>query len=224
MPSTNLGKSSKCSGNMGMCQYAPDLAVDPSHTNHFSVLLRNLSKRVAQGPGLRQNKILGACKISFLCSSYAPDRTGSRVAQTAMLQSPDVMLMDYRVLEREYLLAISRAITAELDLADVLRIVAGAAVDLVSGKAGIIALADPRDGRFRIAAVYGIQQQHVQHFAPLLVGLPYQEGAEHEIIPELTERMKQIALCGRFRSHASVAATHDQRRDGCGHDLRVSKR
>ncbi len=104
------------------------------------------------------------------------------------------MLMDYRVLEREYLLAISRAITAELDLADVLRIVLAAAVELVSGKAGIIALADPRDERFRVAAVYGIPQQHVEHIAPLLVGLPYEEGAEHEIIPELTERMKQVAL------------------------------
>lgn len=104
------------------------------------------------------------------------------------------MLMDYRILEREYLLAISRAITAELDLADVLRIVVAAAVELVSGKAGIIALADPRDERFRVAAVYGIPSQHVQLFAPLLSGLPYEEGAEHEIIPELTERMKEVAL------------------------------
>lgn len=81
-----------------------------------------------------------------------------------------------------------------MDLADVLRLVVAAAVELVSGKAGIIALADPRDERFRVAAVYGIPQQNVQQFAPLLVGLPYEEGAEHEIIPELTERMKQIAL------------------------------
>lgn len=103
------------------------------------------------------------------------------------------MLLDYRILEREYLLAISRALTAELDLSDVLRIIVRAAVELVSGRAGIIALTNPVDETFRVAAVYGIPAEQIQHFAPLLQGLPYQEGAEHEAIPELTRRMKELA-------------------------------
>lgn len=104
------------------------------------------------------------------------------------------MLLDYRVLEREYLLAISRALTAELDLGDVLRIIVRAAVELVSGQAGIIALADPVDEKFRVAAVYGIPPEHIRHFEPLLRGLPYREGAEHEAVPELTRQMTELAL------------------------------
>lgn len=103
------------------------------------------------------------------------------------------MLLDYRILEREYLLAISRALTAELELSDVLRIIVRAAVELVSGRAGIIALTNPVDETFRVAAVYGIPPEHINHFAPLLQGLPYREGAEHEAIPELTRRMKEMA-------------------------------
>ncbi len=103
------------------------------------------------------------------------------------------MLLDYRVLEREYLLAISRALTAELDLSDVLRIIVRAAVELVSGRAGIIALANPMDETFRVAAVYGIPPEHISHFDPMLQGLPYREGHEHDAIPELTRRMQELA-------------------------------
>lgn len=103
------------------------------------------------------------------------------------------MLLDYRVLEREYLLAISRALTAELDLSDVLRIIVRAAVELVSGRAGIIALANPTDETFRVAAVYGIPAEDINRFDPLLQGLPYREGHEHEAIPELTQRMQELA-------------------------------
>ena len=103
------------------------------------------------------------------------------------------MLLDYRVLEREYLLAISRALTAELDLSDVLRIIVRAAVELVSGRAGIIALANPIDETFRVAAVYGISPEHINRFDPLLKGLPYGDGREHDAIPELTRRMQELA-------------------------------
>ena len=39
------------------------------------------------------------------------------------------MLVDYRIRQREYLLAIGRALTAELDLADVLRIIVQGSTD-----------------------------------------------------------------------------------------------
>lgn len=102
-------------------------------------------------------------------------------------------LVDVRVMQREYLLAISRALTSELDLYDLLRIILRAAVELVSGRAGMIALAEPNDETFRVAAVYGIPAHLVDYFAPLVRGLPYKEGAEQETIPELTRRLKQVA-------------------------------
>lgn len=102
-------------------------------------------------------------------------------------------LVDVRILQREYLLAISRALTAELDLFDVLRIILKAAVELAAGKAGIIALVDPDTETLRVAAVYGIPAHLVDHFAPLLRGVPYVEGQENEAIPELTRRLQQVA-------------------------------
>lgn len=102
-------------------------------------------------------------------------------------------LVDVRVLQREYLLAISRALTAELDLADLLRIILRAAVELVSGQAGLIALAEQDDEAFRVAAVHGIPSHLVDHFAPLVHGLPYAEEGERAAEKELTRRLKRVA-------------------------------
>ena len=102
-------------------------------------------------------------------------------------------LVDVRVLQREYLLAISRALTAELELHDLLRLILRAAVDLVAGDAGIVALAEPGKDSFRVAAVYGIPADLIDHFAPLMRDMPYREGSEGEAVPELTRRLHQVA-------------------------------
>jgi signal transduction histidine kinase len=102
-------------------------------------------------------------------------------------------LVDIRILQREYLLAISRALTAELDLQDVLRIILQSAVELVSGRAGMIALAEPHSETFRVTAVYGIPPHLVDHFAPLVRGLSYEVGSEKEVITELTKRLGDVA-------------------------------
>lgn len=102
-------------------------------------------------------------------------------------------LVDVRILQREYLLAISRAMTAELDLHDLLRMILQAAVELVSGQAGMIVLAEPDHQTFRVAAIYGIPSHLVDHFAPLLRDLPYTEEHEREAVPELMRRLRQVA-------------------------------
>jgi signal transduction histidine kinase len=100
-------------------------------------------------------------------------------------------LVDIRILQREYLLAISRALTAELDLHDVLRIILQSAVELVSGRAGLIALHDAKTEMLRVAAVYGIPVNLVDHFAPLLRDLPNElDSSEQEA--ELTRRLQKI--------------------------------
>ncbi|MCI0397793.1 MAG: ATP-binding protein [Chloroflexi bacterium] len=90
-------------------------------------------------------------------------------------------------------MAISRALTSELDLGDVLRIIVQASVEFISGRAGAIVLADPIDHTFRIAAIYGLPREHFERYVPLLQGLPYEEGSENEAIPELTWRMQKVA-------------------------------
>lgn len=103
------------------------------------------------------------------------------------------MLVDYRVRQREYLLAISRALTSELDLADVLRIIVQASVEFISGRAGAIVLADPSENVFRIAAIYGLPRDHFELYAPLFQGMPFIPGEEQDTIPELTRRMQKVA-------------------------------
>jgi len=104
-----------------------------------------------------------------------------------------IVLVDYRIRQREFLLAISRALTSELELVDVLRIIVQASVDFISGQAGVIVLADPTDRKFRIAAVYGLPRSHFEQFSPLLQGFPYEDGAEREVIPDITERIYEVA-------------------------------
>ena len=65
------------------------------------------------------------------------------------------MLTDYRVRQREYLLEISRALTAQLDLNSVLRRILNAAAELLSSNVGLIVLRQD-DGSFAPRASYGI--------------------------------------------------------------------
>src|SRR5690606_9176986 len=50
------------------------------------------------------------------------------------------LLPDYRVRQRDYLLNISRALTSQLDLGEVLRMILQAAASMLSGEVGLIAL------------------------------------------------------------------------------------
>jgi PAS domain S-box-containing protein len=66
-----------------------------------------------------------------------------------------LMLPDFRVRQRDFLLEISRAITAQLDLGEVLRRIVNASVVMLAGQVGVIALRAP-DGLFYIRAANGI--------------------------------------------------------------------
>lgn len=86
------------------------------------------------------------------------------------------LLPDYRVRQRDYLLDITRAISAQLDLIEVLRMILQAATSMLAGEVGMIAL---RDGdRFRTRAITGIQPEDAHLFDPLLQDLqPYPDKA-----------------------------------------------
>ncbi len=101
-------------------------------------------------------------------------------------------LVDIRILQREFLLAISRALTAELDLHDLLRLILKSSVELVSGKAGLIALVDESGETLQVAAVYGIPPHLVDLFAPLVREVPYHEEHEGESFFELKTRLHRI--------------------------------
>lgn len=79
-------------------------------------------------------------------------------------------LLDFRIRQRDFLLEISRAITAQLDLSEVLRRVLNASVVMMAGQVGMIALRDGQ-GVFRVRAVLGIEAGRVSDLNQRLADL-----------------------------------------------------
>jgi len=115
-----------------------------------------------------------------------------------------LMLTDYRVRQRDYLLEISRALTAQLDLGAVLRKILEAAAEMLSGQAGLIALRQD-DGSYAISANYGISPQALEMFGPLLSDLPERVDASGWTIPELERKLTLVARTVRLSLQQVVA-------------------
>jgi PAS domain S-box-containing protein len=88
---------------------------------------------------------------------------------------------DQRLRQREYLLQISRAITAQLDLTSVLNLVIGVAVDILAGTSGLIALyEEDTSDRLRIRASAHLPREFWPSFDPLLQ-LPLNDLSRAEV-------------------------------------------
>ena len=66
------------------------------------------------------------------------------------------MRPDLRTQQHDFLLGITRAITAQLDLSEVLRRVLHGSLVMLAGRVGIVALSDKHDGKFYVRAYSGI--------------------------------------------------------------------
>jgi len=102
-----------------------------------------------------------------------------------------LMLTDYRVRQREYLLEISRALTAQLNLDELLQMVLESATKILAGQAGLIALRGP-DGTFAIHASYGLSQALTPYFAPLLTDIPDDADRNRFRIPDLADKLGRV--------------------------------
>jgi PAS domain S-box-containing protein len=76
------------------------------------------------------------------------------------------MLPDFRLRQREYLLEISRAMSARLDLSSLLKLTLQSAVEILAGQAGLITLRRD-DGSYVPQASIGLPVQTVSLFEPL---------------------------------------------------------
>lgn len=114
------------------------------------------------------------------------------------------MLTDYRVRQREYLLEISRALTAQLDLNSVLRRILNAAAELLSSTVGLIVLRQ-EDGSFAPRASYGIPAPLLSIFAPLWADAPERDGNGNWIVPGLDRKVAAITRTGEFGLRYTVA-------------------
>ncbi|MDE2749051.1 MAG: ATP-binding protein [Chloroflexota bacterium] len=89
-----------------------------------------------------------------------------------------LMRPDQRTQQRDFLLEITRAITAQLDLSEVLRRVLHASLVMLAGRVGVVALGDKHDNRFSLRAYSGISADDVPELNGKLQELmnPQDEG------------------------------------------------
>ena len=114
------------------------------------------------------------------------------------------MLTDYRVRQREYLLEISRALTARLDLEAVLRLILDAACELLASNVGLIVLRR-EDGSFAPRASHGIPPQLLSLFAPLWADAPERDRSGNWYVPQIDRKVGLITRAGDFGLRQTVA-------------------
>ena len=112
------------------------------------------------------------------------------------------LLPDYRVRQRDYLLDISRAISAQLDIYEVLRMILQAATSMLAGEVGLIAL---RDGdQFRTRATIGIPAEDASRFDPFLEDLRI--GSDEALdLTQLHAKMRKAARAMNLNLRQVVA-------------------
>ncbi len=103
-----------------------------------------------------------------------------------------ITFSDYRVRQRDYLLSIARALLSRLNLKGVLRLILQGSVDMLQGQAGLIALRD-KEGRFSFWASYGLPPAMVDAFQVLVEDVPETATAMDFSIPDLGEKLGEIA-------------------------------
>ena len=102
-------------------------------------------------------------------------------------------LHDFRVRQRDFLLEITRAITGQLDLGEVLRLVLNASVVMLSGEVGLIALREP-SGRYRVRATLGIDNQYIDRLNLLL----------EDFMSDVPESMSSERISEKMRAMATA--------------------
>ncbi len=139
-----------------------------------------------------------------------------------------LMLLDYRVRQRDFLLEISRAITAQLDLSEVLKRVLNASVIMLGGTVGLITLRDV-SGDYHIRATVGIDDERYPVLDEQLSKIFALETPEYDALDAqlremaslLDKRLRQsfalplvfagepLGLLVVFRSHVTTATPDD---------------
>lgn len=101
------------------------------------------------------------------------------------------LLPDYRVRQRDFLLEITQAMTSQLDLGEVLRLILRASVSMLAGEVGLMALREGEDGALRVRALIGAAPEDVAVFTPLLTGVT--DSGEGIIIADFEAKLRRVA-------------------------------
>lgn len=117
-------------------------------------------------------------------------------------------ILDYRVRQRDFLLEISRAITAQLDLSEVLRRVLDASIAMLGGQVGLIALRDTVAAAYRVRAVVGIGTEFIPELNDQIAALVdlVSAGSEYEAVDQQLRAMG-AAIDPRLRQAFALPLT-----------------
>jgi PAS domain S-box-containing protein len=117
-------------------------------------------------------------------------------------------MQDYQLRQRDYLLEISRAMTARLDLESLLELTLKSAVEILRGQAGLIVLRD-RDSALRVRASHGLPTSLFRFFDPLWADLPGVKELSDPFsrwrIPDLQVRLGMVAAAAGLALSQVVA-------------------
>ena len=101
------------------------------------------------------------------------------------------MLPDFRVRQRDYLLEISRAITQELDLENLLARILKISAEMLAGQAGLILLRGEQGG-WNVNASHGIPPALLRYLDPLLAAVPEHKDQALFELPEINRLLQNL--------------------------------
>src|SRR5215211_7517310 len=132
--------------------------------------------------------------------------SGVPVSSSDKITLHSMMLPDFRVRQRDYLLEISRALTQELNLEKLLARILTIAIEMLAGQAGILALKE--DG-WHVATAHGIATAFLSYLTPLLA----EENVRELNVGELNRMLKELTYTssmGLLNGTALPLAAHGQ--------------
>jgi K+-sensing histidine kinase KdpD len=107
------------------------------------------------------------------------------------------MLPDIRVRQRDYLLEISRALTKELDLDNLLERILKISIEMLSGRAGLIVLRGSK-GNWETRVSAGIAPEFLGELSPLLKEIHDQDDPENLEIPEVNRILNKLTFAASY--------------------------
>ncbi len=102
------------------------------------------------------------------------------------------MLPDFRVRQRDYLLEITRAITQELDLDKLLERILRISIEMLAGKAGLIAMRSETD-QWHIRASHALTAPFLKYVERILADISSDpKDPEHFALPEINRLLQDL--------------------------------
>lgn len=103
-----------------------------------------------------------------------------------------MLLPDFRVRQRDYMLEISRAITRELDLEKLLGRILAISLEMLAGQAGLIALRNEEEN-WSIPVASGLPDPFLKYLVPYLAEISKAEDADQFEMLEINRRLMELA-------------------------------